>query len=381
MASIDNFLKEYRDYMYTRDLLLSSLNEESSPSDIYVITNNSVELLLDFYNNMLFLDKNLVGIEKEISTIFQNVYGKINRIEEIAESYQNLNTNELSEDTIKSFKAFNITQKDIYDSYYEALTLPRKSKVTAITAKAVNRANKSAKEVYTGFEKLQDTFIKVKVLEDSKTILKKIEVRSKTKELILEVYGKSFIKIPKDAFQVVVITDNEEENSNYYTRIDVLEDKFSPKAFTTLTSENFLRGSKFKLNLDFKLPTACYATLKIDFKFKNNKTLKYENITLYASLNTDLDILVPKSEAKPGASLKDIYGNVITDYKTGNEELVFSPNYSSNELLINQTGNKVFDISKIKSDNFSVTLSIALYSLTDETKTPEIKGVFGYVTE
>ena len=43
--------------------------------------------------------------------------------------------------------------------------------------------------------------------------------------------------------------------------------------------------------------------------------------------------------------------------------------------------NNIFDISKLNSSEFKLTLSLDLFSLYDNTKTPLIKGIYAYVTD
>ena len=109
--AIDSFLNEYRDYMYTKNTLMGYLDHKSTSSDIYVVVKHCISVLKELQTNMLYLDKNLIDIEREIESIFNNVFRKIEKIEDIAEGYQNLNTNELSSDTIKSFNGFDIQNK------------------------------------------------------------------------------------------------------------------------------------------------------------------------------------------------------------------------------------------------------------------------------
>ena len=49
-------------------------------------------------------------------------------------------------------------------------------------------------------------------------------------------------------------------------------------------------------------------------------------------------------------------------------------------FTIKYLGNKVFDISKITAEEFTVTLSISVYNLINDLETPIIRGIFGYVT-
>ena len=48
---------------------------------------------------------------------------------------------------------------------------------------------------------------------------------------------------------------------------------------------------------------------------------------------------------------------------------------------IKYLNNNIFDISKLNSSEFKLTLSLDLFSLYDNTKTPLIKGIYAYVTD
>lgn len=380
--AIDSFLNEYRDYMYTKNVLLDSINLAKSDADIYVVVKHCIKILKELQNSMLYLDKNLIDVEKEIESIFNNVYKKIDKIEDIAEGYQNLNTNELSSDNIKSFNSFYIQDKNLYDEYYQGLALARKNRIKSLTTNIIERNNINGKETYKGFIDRDTFFIKVKIKDPLQTILKKVEIYSKNFELIEEIFDKTFIKIPKDAYQVVVYTDNVDSTITNYSQLDILNDTFSERATISLKEETFLNeGKLFKLNINFSLPTESYVTLKLLFKYKNKITNKSEQVIVYTSINNSKEVIVSKNEAKPDSKLKDIYKNDINVQNINSTDLVFSPEYSTNESIVKYLGNKVFDISNINSKDFTVNITVDLYSLVDKNKTPIIKGLFGYVTE
>lgn len=380
--AIDSFLNEYRDYMYTKNTLMGYLDHKSTSSDIYVVVKHCISVLKELQTNMLYLDKNLIDIEREIESIFNNVFRKIEKIEDIAEGYQNLNTNELSSDTIKSFNGFDIQNKELFDQYYKGLTLPRKNKVKSLTTNFIERNNINGKEVYKGFIDKDTFFVKILTEDSTKTLIKKVEIYTKQDELLDEIYDKTLIELPKNAYQVVVYTDNTEANVPNYTRMDVLNDTFVDRASVNLKEETFLNNGKlFKLNINYSLPTQCYATLKLIFKYKNKSTNKAEQVTVYTSINNTRDVLLSKNEAKPNAALKDIFGNEINIQNISTTDTVLSPEYSTDESKIKYLGNKVFDISKLNTKEFNLSISVDLYSLIDKNKTPIIKGLFGYVTE
>ena len=380
--AIDSFLNEYRDYMYTKNTLMGYLDHKSTSSDIYVVVKHCISVLKELQTNMLYLDKNLIDIEREIESIFNNVFRKIEKIEDIAEGYQNLNTNELSSDTIKSFNGFDIQNKELFDQYYKGLTLPRKNKVKSLTTNFIERNNINGKEVYKGFIDKDTFFVKILMEDPTKTLIKKVEIYTKQDELLDEIYDKTLIELPKDAYQVVVYTDNTEANVPNYTRMDVLNDTFADRASVNLKEETFLNNGKlFKLNINYNLPTQCYATLKLIFKYKNKSTNKAEQVTVYTSINNTRDVLLRKNEAKPNAALKDIFGNEVNIQNISTTDIVLSPEYSTDKSKIKYLGNKVFDISKLNTKEFNLSISVDLYSLIDKNKTPIIKGLFGYVTE
>ena len=160
--AIDSFLKEYRDYMYTKNVLLNQINTNSSSSDIYVITHHCINILKELKSQMSYLDRNLIDIEKEIDSVFENVYKKIEKIEDIAEGYQNLNTNEIASETIKSFKSFKIQDRNLYDAYYEGITLPRTNMINNLVPNLIERNNIDTKEYYKNISYEDDYYIKIK---------------------------------------------------------------------------------------------------------------------------------------------------------------------------------------------------------------------------
>ena len=106
--AIDKFLEEFRDYMYTKDMLLDEIDSSSSKSDLYVIVEYSNKILKELLQSSLFLDTSLIDIEKEILDIYSNIHLKLDKILQLAEGYQNLNTMEVLSEPINSFSIFDI---------------------------------------------------------------------------------------------------------------------------------------------------------------------------------------------------------------------------------------------------------------------------------
>lgn len=380
--AIDTFLNEYRDYMFSKNTILDFINDATSPSDVYVILHASLNTLRELQTTMLFLDENLIDIEREVEELFENVYKKIDKIEEIAEGYQNLNTNELSYDDIKSFKAFNITKSSFYDEYFKALALPRRNKIRRLTTNFITRENINAKEVFVGFIDKDTHFIKVVLIDPEKSILKRVDLIGDKGQTLESIYDRSLIKVSREVVSVEVVTDNVEKNLNSFSYIDSLNDVYVDQASIALTEEVFeKKGSLFKINIDSEIPTQCEATLKITTQFKDRVSNKLKRESVYINLKNSREVILTKIESKPGATLKDIYGNSLSIQDLDSNDLVLGPEFSTDEVSIKHKGNKVFDISGMNTEEFSITASITLYSFIDQNQTPKIKGMYGYVTE
>lgn len=130
--------------------------------------------------------------------------------------------------------------------------------------------------------------------------------------------------------------------------------------------------------IDSDVPTNTYGSLIVTFKYKDIFDNNFKEEKVYLSVNSNNLVLLPKYDIKNDAY--DFEGNSIDLSSSNNSDLFFTSEYSYNNL-IKYIGNKTFNIKNINAKEFSVSLTINLYSLIDNTKTPLIKGIFGYVTE
>lgn len=376
--AIDRFLQEYRDYMYTKDLLLDKIDQTTSRSDLYVIIEYSGVLLRELLDSSLFVDSAMISIEKEIEDIYDKIHLKLDKILELAEGYQSLNTNEMLSEPINSFSVFNIKNNLNYNSFYNAITLKNINKVKNKTPDRIEKGNTNAVEYFIFKEDTLNNYIRVSLKETTNSILKTINVYNTSGELIESLSEPSLIRLDKDVARIEVITDNEVSDKAYYSKIDILEDFYQSHSSVNLEDVTFKKeGSKLKINFDYDLPTENYGTIKLTIKYKDSITNKIIQETIYTGLNTTRNILVDKQELE---SLNIKYEKTKNSYIL-NTDLIEVKTFSTNEDLFKSTGYGVYDISKINSDNFTISLVIDMYSLLDKNKTPKIKGVYGYVTK
>lgn len=376
--AIDKFLQEYRDYMYTKDMLLNKIDSSTSRTDLYVIIEYSGVLLKELSTSSLYIDTTIFNIEKEIEDIYNRIHLKLDKILELAEGYQSLNTNEVLSEPINSFSVFEIKNNLNFNSFYEALTLKNINKIKNKTPDRIEKSNINAVEYFIFDENNINNYLRVNIKDSINTILKTINVYNHEGELIQSLSESALIRLDKDIARIEVITDNEISDKAYYTRIDILEDFYQSSSTINLEDVTFKKeGSKLKINFDYDLPTENYGTVKITIKYKDNITNKIKQETIYTGLNTTRDILVNKQELE---SLNVRYEKTKDSYIL-NTDLIEVKTFSTNPNLFKSIGYGVYDISKINSDIFTISLVIDIYSLIDKNKTPKIKGIYGYVTK
>ncbi len=377
--AIDNYLKEYRDYFFVQESYLKDLHDNVSENDMYVILTDTNNKLIELKNSMYFLDTNIMYVEEEVKALFNNIYKKLNKLEELSEGYQNLNTNELLTSSIHSFNIFDIKSSSNYDTYFEALALERTNNIKNIVTNKVIKNNINAVENYTLDTNNLEQFIKINIINPDKTSLVRVDFFNKDKVLIESINEKKLLNVPIETKFFDVITNNTESNQNHYTSVDLLNSVYTSTSSTTTSDVLFKKeGDLLKLVIDSDIPTNTYGSLIVTFKYKDIFDNNFKEEKVYLSVNSNNLVLLPKYDIKNDAY--DFEGNSIDLSSSNNSDLFFTSEYSYNNL-IKHIGNKTFNIKNINAKEFSVSLTINLYSLIDNTKTPLIKGIFGYVTE
>lgn len=377
--AIDNYLKEYRDYFFVQESYLKDLHDNISENDMYVILTDTNNKLTELKNSMYFLDTNIMYVEEEIKALFNNIYKKLDKLEELSEGYQNLNTNELLTSSIHSFNIFDIKSSSNYDTYFEALALERTNNIKNIVTNKVIKNNINAVENYTLDTNNLEQFIKINIINPDKTSLVRVDFFNKDKVLIESINEKKLLNVPIETKFFDVITNNTESNQNHYTSVDLLNSVYTSTSSTTTSDVLFKKeGDLLKLVIDSDIPTNTYGSLIVNFKYKDIFDNNFKEEKVYLSVNSNNLVLLPKYDIKNDAY--DFEGNSIDLSSSNNSDLFFTSEYSYNNL-IKHIGNKTFNIKNINAEEFSVSLTINLYSLIDNTKTPLIKGIFGYVTE
>lgn len=356
---IKEFLDNYRDYIISLSLLEYKNKENIQEFEKYSINYINIKKLEQLANNINFLDNSLEAIRLDIEKMFDNFYLKLDKLEKLSEGYQKLNTNEASENFIEEFTTFEIKDRNLYDGFLKGLSLPRKHQLKNLLAKSIERSSVNVIETYKLSDKLVDTLLKINILDPSNTLLKRLSFLDKNNNEILFISNDSLIEIPKTTYKIEVNTDNVDTNKFNFTSLNLMRLDYYKKGNTVLDDKIFRKaGNLFKLVIDYDLPEECECTLQLNVKSHEKGKLKNE--VVYFNLGSKDEIL-------------------LEDNLT-NDNYIYVNEYSTDESYIKYLGNKVFDISNITADEFTITLSINMYNLVNDIESPIIRGIFGYVT-
>lgn len=369
---LNTFLQDYRDNLQSKGLINSYDLNSMTEHEKYVINTFNIDALENLLMNMNYLDSNIILIKKDLKKLFENIYEKLDNILELAEGYQKLNTNELIKDNIENFLILNIKNRLLYDDYNDGICLPRTKAIKNILNTSIERDNINAKETYKLKNNIMDSILKVNILNVQNTILKRISfINSKGKE-ISYVSGKSVVEIPKETTTIEVATDNVNKDLPTYTSIDLIENLYVKSETVTFDDLEFKIKKKYlKLVFDYQIPTSCAVTVNVGIRSKNSFQ---ENISFNLGNNNKIFTTVKNSKD----IVQDIYGNKIDLENLKDSDIVLSD--SKNTDNIKYLGNNILDLSNLNTNEFILSLSLDLYSLTDSTKTPIIKGIYAYVT-
>lgn len=279
-------------------------------------------------------------------------------------------------------KIFNLKDRYGYNDITQSLTLNRLNKIRELKPTSVKKDNLQAEELYKITGTYRDSLIGIVRVSNENTEILKAELLDVRKDLLstlLVSNGRVLGNLPEDVRYIKVYTNNVDKDRSNYTTLSILENKYD-SYHSVIVGEGIFekKGSLLKVVIDSKVPTESYLILDLNISYQNKYTNELEEYTLTFNGITSREILVDKNTVK--GKVLDLDGNevessrVIGDYVLVKEKI-------DKALPIVHLGNKVFDISGIRSDTFQVSLKVSMYNTIDNTKTPEIKGIFAYVTE
>lgn len=380
--TIKTFLDEVRFKTYTNEITLPFDRSTETHSSLMVQLKEALKTVEGLKGSTEYSINSLKGIRRDVEEIFKKINSKIDMLDTLAEGYQYLNTNELDNDTIHSLKIFNLKDRSGYNDITKSLTLNRLNKARELKPTSVRKENIDAEELYKITGTYRDSLVGITKSDNENTEILKAELLDSRKDLLSTLLvnnGRILGNLPEKVKYIKVYTNNIDKDRSNYTKLSILENRYDNYNSVIIGEGVFeKKGSLLKLVIDSKVPTESYLILDLSISYQNKYTNELEEYLLTFNGVTSRNILVDKNKVQ--GKVLDLDGNevdvsnVIGDYVLVKENI-------DKSLPIVHLGNKVFDISGIKSDTFQISLKASLYNTTDNTKTPEIRGVFAYVTE
>lgn len=373
--SIKNFLEEVRFKTFTDETEVPFDRSELPYSSLVVYMRDVMARLDSFKQSTQYSLESLANVERDVKDIFGKINEKIDLLEEMVEGYQYLNTNELGNDVIHSLKVFSL--KDGYNPITKSVTLPRLSKARELRPNVVVKGNILAEETFKLSDTYRDSLIGVTTVDKENTEIVKVlllDGKDRLIDTLLPVDGNVLGSFHEDVKYIKVQTNNVEEDRESYTRVSILENRYSGYSEVMLGSRNMEnKGNTLKLLLDTKIPIGSFLTLEVGITYTENGERKEHKL----KVNGTASKYILEEKGKQDGRVMNLEGFEVDIDKVLDDYVLVKERVEG----VKHLGNKVFDISSIKSDTFTLTLKALLYSISDNTKTPEIKGVFAYVTE
>lgn len=380
--TIKDFLEEVRFKTYVEDTLIPFDRSEKPLSTLVVQLDQALKKVQGLKESTEYSINSLNVVRRDAEDIFKKINDKISMLDNLAEGYQYLNTNELDRDLIHGLKVFNLKDIPNYNDITKSVTLPRLSKARFLKPSVVQKNNLNAEEVYKITGTYRDSIVGIVRLEHDNTELLKADFLNDKEDLLetaLVVDGRITTKLSEDVKYIKVYTNNIEKDRASYTTLSILDNRYDSYSSVILGEGIFeKKGDLLKIILDAKVPTESFLILDLKISYKNMYTDELEEYNLTINSITSRYIIVERDSVK--GKVLDLNGNEV-DSNSSLDDYVMIKEVVDDTLPIQHLGNRVFDVKGIKSNSFKVTLKGTMYNTIDNTKTPEVKGIFAYVTE
>lgn len=181
---------------------------------------------------------------QELSTVFDKIEEKIDKLELIAEGFQRLNTNELGDDTIHSFRVLST----------EELSLPRTALAKHFKPRKVHKANIEGEELFK-INGYNGATLVVVPHDPENTEVVRVDILDAKGNRLSQITHKG--KLPEDARQVKVFSNNIDKDKPFYTTLTILDNTFQEESEIFFEESFEKEGDVLKLIIDHYTPPTC----------------------------------------------------------------------------------------------------------------------------
>lgn len=183
---------------------------------------------------------------QELSTVFDKIEEKIDKLELIAEGFQRLNTNELGDDTIHSFRVLST----------EELSLPRTALAKHFKPRKVHKANIEGEELFKINGYNGATLVVVPENKENTEVVR-VDILDAKGNRLSQIDTSLRCLLPEDTRQVKVFSNNIDKDKPFYTTLTILDNTFQEESEMFFEESFEKEGDVLKLIIDHYTPPAC----------------------------------------------------------------------------------------------------------------------------
>lgn len=386
--TIQSFTKEFQDYLFARNPIFHLLIEANniSHTDLYAVLKHTEELLKDFSDSPRFLEKETESIDKEVDTIFNSLFAKLDKINNYSEAMINLNSTFDDRYSIKNIHPYSL-QTDTKEWNYidNAIRLPGIS--TNIEIKHYKKLFdiQTKKSTFFFMLPLTTTYTSINISkkEISADVIS-LEYLGKSKSTIKKEFlssNSNKLNIPVDiplGTQIIVIETIDSLSEN----ITITPDIFDYKEYHSISLQPFTYQYTdfFTIQTSTNIPANCYISVDLQLVFfdVNNKPLEIKHFSLALDNNgNNVDFY---KNVKEYEEILYVYRDftrfkVDPDIVIGENDIIIYKPVKDKDIFLTTEDTLKLNIRHAKS--FKCIPTLSLYSLTNQKQTPKLYSMTG----
>lgn len=383
--SIQTFVAEFQDYLFTKRTYLYSLSKDTlSASNIELAFKQTEQILDEFKVNIDFLEREGRSIDSEIETMFNSLENKIDKINRFSSALIGINTTTESSGKILTLTPYQFDSTlPNWEHVQKCYMLPPKSSYVTIQPYSKN---------------IDETFKKgvVKFLIDDTFSTRYLRI---SKEYSTNINNIVYLNSLRDPISTSVLLTNLGQSDVILTipastRLVTMEFTYAVNSDISLTPLSFYHipetviklpdvkytyGDNLIFNAKTDIPFGCYAQIKLDLIYRdlNDNTLLKE--TAWYPIDNDGNILLLKEYVKDEKVLRvwkeGLFKDVVNvDDLSPKDYVLCKPTYSESFAPTTESS---FKLNVKHAATVEVIPTLYMHSIMNQTSTPRIYSITG----
>lgn len=383
--SIQTFVSEFQDYLFTKRTYLYSLaNDNLSASNIELAFKQTEQILEEFKTNIDFLEREGRSIDSELETMFNSLENKIDKINRFSSALIGINT---TTDTAGKVLTLTPYQFDAtlpnWEHIQKCYMLPPKSSYVTLQPYSKN---------------IDETFKKgvVKFLIDDNFSTRYLRI---AKEYSTNINNVVYLNSLRDTISSSALLTNLGQSDVVLTipastRLVTMEFTYSVNSDISLTPLSFYHlpettikledatytyGDSLIFNTKADIPFGCYAQIKFDLVYRDVNENSLLKETRWYPIDNDGNILLLNEYIKDEEVIRVWKEGMFQDVSnvdeiSANDYVLCKPTYGESFKPITESS---FKLNVKHAATIKVIPTLYMYSILNQTSTPRIYSITG----